>query len=62
MKVEVDMNLCEHLGECCYVAPEVFRLDDSDQLVFDAEPPSELRAKVAEAAAVCPTAAITVTE
>jgi ferredoxin len=62
VKVAVDMSLCEHLGECCYVAPEVFHLDDSDRLVFEAEPGDDLRAKVSEAAGACPTMAIVISD
>jgi ferredoxin len=41
-------------------APEVFELDDDDVLHWSAEPDEALRAKVEEAAAICPTQAITV--
>ena len=60
MRVTVDMQLCRNLGECCFVAPEVFELGDDDTLVYEAEPDEALRTRVVQAAAVCPTLAIAV--
>lgn len=60
MKVKVDLQLCESHGECCFVAPEVFTLDENDELAWTEAPDDALRAKVVQAAAVCPTRAITV--
>jgi ferredoxin len=63
MKVVVDYNLCEANGLCMDSAPEVFRLDDSDDLyVLDEHPGEELREKVVEAARRCPKQAITLVE
>lgn len=61
MKVIVDYDLCQAHGECAAVAPEVFELDDSDNLnVLIEEPDESLREKVEQAAAVCPVMAIKV--
>jgi ferredoxin len=60
MKVFVDMSACDSHGECCYLAPEVFRLDDDDELHYDENPPSSERAAVADAVRACPVAAISV--
>jgi ferredoxin len=60
VKVNVDMNLCQSNAQCCLAAPEVFELDDDAVLHWSAEPDEALRAKVEEAAAICPTQAITV--
>ena len=61
MKVIVDYDLCQAHGECAAVAPEVFELDDSDNLNVLIEAPDEsLREKVEQAAAVCPVMAIKV--
>jgi ferredoxin len=61
VKVIVDYDLCQAHGECAAVAPEVFELDDSDNLNVLIEAPDEsLREKVEQAAAVCPVMAIKV--
>ncbi len=61
MRVTVDYDLCESNGLCMAAAPEVFEVRDDDFLyVLQEEPSEELRAKVTEAAAVCPKQAITV--
>jgi ferredoxin len=61
LKVDVDMDLCQAHGECVFAAPEVFELDDDDQLHWVAEPDEALREKVQQAAKVCPVSAIRVT-
>jgi ferredoxin len=58
MKVRVDMDLCESHGECCFVAPEIFELDDDDVLRYDENPPEELRPKARLAVSVCPVQAV----
>jgi ferredoxin len=62
MKVRVDPDLCEANGVCVSLAPEVFQLEPDDDIarVLDDSPPPELRAKVEDAAAGCPRAAILV--
>lgn len=57
MKISVDRDLCCSNGLCVMAAPEVFKLDDVD-LEYDPEPNDALRAKVEEAAEMCPTQAI----
>ena len=61
LKVDVDMDLCQAHGECVFAAPEVFELDDDDQLHWVAEPDESLREKVQQAEKVCPVSAIRVT-
>ena len=61
MKVVVDFDLCESNALCMAAAPEVFEVRDDDFLyVLQENPPEELRAKVQEAARVCPKQAITI--
>jgi ferredoxin len=62
MKVIVDTELCEAHGDCVVSAPEVFDLDDDDNVVtvLDPNPPDDLREKVDEAVLMCPTSAISV--
>ena len=61
MRVVVDFDLCQSNALCMSAAPEVFEVrDDGFLYVLDENPPEELRAKVEEAARVCPTQAITI--
>ena len=59
MRVVVDFDLCESNALCMDAAPEVFEVREDDFLyVLDENPPEELRAKVEQAARVCPKQAI----
>ncbi|MER5422437.1 ferredoxin [Streptosporangium roseum] len=58
MKVIVDRVLCQVHAQCVFAAPEVFELDDDDQLVYVAEPDDGLIDAVEEAARACPVQAI----
>jgi ferredoxin len=60
MKVMVDQGKCCGAGQCVLLAPEVFDQRDEDGIVVlrDAEPPQRLRATVREAASMCPSGAI----
>lgn len=60
MHVHVDRDRCEIHAQCVFAAPEVFALDDDDELTYDATPPETHRAAVEEAARICPVRAITV--
>lgn len=61
MKVNVNMDVCASTGSCAQLCPEVFEVRSDGYLyVLQPEPGEELRAKVTEAADLCPTAAITV--
>ncbi len=61
MRVVVDYNVCASTGSCTQVCPEVFEVRSDGYLyVLQEEPGEELRAKVTEAAELCPTAAITI--
>ena len=63
MKVRIAPG-CNAYGECAKVCPEVFKLDDFGYALVDeeAEIPSELHARVREAAKVCPTSAVLIEE
>ena len=59
MRVVVDYDLCESNAICMGVAPEVFEVDDDDNLnLLQEEPPEELRPKVEEAVRRCPKQAL----
>jgi ferredoxin len=61
MKVEVDTDLCQAHGECVFAAPEIFELDDEDQIHWVENPDESLLEKALQAAKVCPVSAIKVT-
>ena len=59
MKILVDYDLCEANAVCMKVCPEVFSVDDNDNLNLSTEEPDEsLRAKVEEAVRRCPRQAL----
>jgi ferredoxin len=61
MRVVVDYDLCESNAVCMAVAPEVFEVDDDDNLnLLLEEPPEELRPKVEEAVRRCPKQALSI--
>jgi ferredoxin len=63
MRVVVDYDLCESNAICMAVAPEVFEVDDDDNLnLLQEEPPEELRPKVVEAVRRCPKQALSIQE
>jgi len=63
MKVIVDYLVCEANGVCVGLAPDVFDLDDEDNLhVLLPEVPADQQDKVRHAVRSCPKAALSVTE
>ncbi len=63
MRVVVNFDLCEANARCMDACPEVFRVDDNDELHLLVEsPPEALRKKVEAAVAACPRAAIQLVE
>lgn len=63
MRVSVDYDVCASTGSCMQVCPEVFEVRSDGYLyVLQEEPAEELREKVQQAADLCPTAAITVSD
>jgi ferredoxin len=63
MKVVVDYDLCEANAVCMEQAPEVFKVDEQDNLhVLNENPPEKLRAKVEAAVRLCPRQALSIVE
>ena len=63
MKIVVDYDLCEANAVCMEQAPEVFKVDDEDNLHILIDSPSEeLREKVEAAVRLCPRQAIALEE
>lgn len=62
-KIEVDWGLCESNGVCMGVDPEIFDLDDNDDLhVLQEEVTPDNEDHVREAVRQCPRQAISITE
>jgi ferredoxin len=62
IKIDVDMMLCQHYGQCVFEAPTIFHLNDDDKLEYVAEADDELRGAVENAVDVCPMQAIRIVE
>jgi ferredoxin len=62
MKVILDQLRCDAHGVCVTACPEVFALDDTDDIVrvLIEKPEESLRDKLNKAAQGCPKAAITI--
>jgi ferredoxin len=61
MRIQVDFALCEGNGQCTYDAPEVFQLDDEDNLIIlNYEPSEDQREKVETAVRGCPKRALSI--
>jgi len=60
MEVRVDLDRCEANGVCVGIAPDIFDLDDNEELVISsARPPEDRWENVRSAIAQCPRAALT---
>jgi ferredoxin len=62
VKVVVDELRCDAHGVCVHACPDVFALDDADDVVrvLDDHPDEALRPGLERAAQSCPKAAITI--
>ena len=59
MKIRVDYDLCEANALCMEQAPEVFKVDEKDELhILVEEPPESLREKLEAAVRLCPRQAL----
>jgi ferredoxin len=59
LKILVDYDLCEANAVCMQVAPEIFEVDDDDNLNLHMEEvPENLRSKAEEAVRLCPRQAL----
>jgi ferredoxin len=63
MKIKVDYDLCESNALCEAMAPEVFEVDDNDDLQLKTDQTTdETIENVKRAVAACPRAAISLVE
>ena len=59
LTIRVDRTLCVGFGDCVQEAPEAFRLDEEDVVVFEA-PEQVERERLLRACEVCPVDALSV--
>jgi ferredoxin len=60
MRVVVNLAVCQGYAQCCFLAPDVFRLAGEEALMYDPGPDDSQRLQVLRAAASCPVQAIVV--
>ena len=60
MRLVVDLNRCLGYAQCVFLAPDVFRLNGQEALMYDPNPDDATRLRVLRAAAACPVQAIVV--
>ncbi|GLV53531.1 hypothetical protein KDH_03840 [Dictyobacter sp. S3.2.2.5] len=58
MRVVVDLNRCQGYAQCCFLAPESFKLVGEEALMYDPGPNDDQMRKIERAAAACPVQAI----
>lgn len=64
MKVHADIDKCEGYANCVVAAPDVFSIDDEENIVvvMNADPAEDRREAVEEAVRNCPTSALSIEE
>ena len=58
LKIHVDMDKCQHYGQCVFDAPAVFRLYDDDKLEYQSTADDSERENIQLAIDICPMQAI----
>lgn len=58
MRVLVDLNRCQAYAQCCFLAPDVFKLKGREVVFYSSDVDDEHRRDVRRAAAACPVRAI----
>jgi ferredoxin len=60
MKMVVDLAVCQGYAQCAFLAPDAFRINGEEALLYDPQPDDRLAERVLQAAAACPVQAISV--
>ena len=58
LKINVDMEKCQHYGQCVFDAPNVVRLNDEDKLEYEATADDSEKDNIQLAIDICPMQAI----
>ncbi len=59
--IEIDMDKCQHYGQCVFEAEDIFQLDDDGEINYAKEVPDDRKDDVENAVDVCPMQAISFT-
>lgn len=64
MRIEINMETCLNSGQCAYMQPELFEVDDAGvpTVLVSGELTPEQQAAAEDAADVCPSQSITLVE
>jgi ferredoxin len=60
VRIAVDLTTCQGYAQCCFLAPDVFRFNGQEALMYVPEPDPEEREQVLRAVKACPVQAIVV--
>ena len=60
IRIIVDMDKCQHYGQCTFEAADLFQLDDDNKLIYKSEADDARLADVESAIDVCPMQAISI--
>ena len=60
MKILVDMDKCQHYGQCVFEADDIFSLGEDGKLSYRSEVDENRRSDVESAVDVCPMQAISI--
>ena len=61
IKIDIDMDKCQHYGQCVFEAEDIFQLDDDGNIQYTKEVPDDRQVDVENAVDVCPMQAISFT-
>ncbi len=61
IKIDIDMDKCQHYGQCVFEAEDIFQLDDDGNIQYTKEVPDDRQDDVENAVDVCPMQAISFT-
>ena len=56
--ISIDMDKCQHYGQCVFEAEDIFELDDDGKIQYVNEVPDDRQDDVDNAVDVCPMQAI----
>lgn len=59
--INVNMDKCQHYGQCVFEAEDIFQLDDDGNIQYTKEVPDDRQDDVDNAVDVCPMQAISFT-
>jgi ferredoxin len=62
LKIHVDMEKCQHYGQCVFDAPNIFRLNEDDKLEYQSTADDSERDNIQLAIDICPMQAISFVE